>query len=174
MNIIAIDPGPTHSGVALVDTETYQPLSAQKLDNAELRKHLIWGDSFNPSPDWMVVEMISSYGMPVGREVFDTCVWIGRFIENAHEICDPKRDLIPRAQIKTHHCGTASAKDSNVIQALVDRFTPGEPNRGKGTKKAPGWFYGFKADVWQAYALAVYAADTHNLAIEQLKKEQES
>ena len=29
-----------------------------------------------------------------------------------------------------------------------------------GTKAEPGWFYGFRADVWQAYALAVYVADT--------------
>lgn len=32
-------------------------------------------------------------------------------------------------------------------------------NHGKGTKANPGWFYGFRADVWQAHALAVYAAD---------------
>ena len=35
-------------------------------------------------------------------------------------------------------------------------------NHGKGTKANPGWFYGFRADVWQAYALAVYAADNWN------------
>ena len=44
-------------------------------------------------------------------------------------------------------------------QALVDRFAPGQPNHGKGTKAEPGFFYGFRADVWQAFALAVYAAD---------------
>jgi len=42
----------------------------------------------------------------------------------------------------------------------VDRFAPGESNHGKGTKAEPGWFYGFAKDVWQATALAVYAADT--------------
>lgn len=39
-------------------------------------------------------------------------------------------------------------------------------NRGKGTKTAPGWFHGFAADVWQAYALGVYAIDTDPVLID--------
>jgi hypothetical protein len=66
---------------------------------------------------------------------------------------------VKRLAIKLHHCHDSRAKDSNIAQALVYRFAPGQPNRGKGTKAAPGWFHGFAADIWQAYALAVYAAD---------------
>ena len=69
---------------------------------------------------------------------------------------DPLRAEILRAD----HCHGSRAKDTNIRQALVDRFAPGQPNHGKGTKAEPGWFYGFRADVWQAYALAVYVADT--------------
>jgi len=64
-----------------------------------------------------------------------------------------------RRDVKLNLCGSARAKASNIIQALVDRFASGEPNYGKGTKKTPGWFYGFKADVWQAYALGVTYID---------------
>jgi hypothetical protein len=51
------------------------------------------------------------------------------------------------------------AKDSNIRQSLVDRFAPGERNYGKGTKAKPGFFYGFAADAWQAYALGVTYLD---------------
>jgi hypothetical protein len=53
-------------------------------------------------------------------------------------------ELVYRRDVKLHHCHSAKAKDANITQALIDRFAPGVPNRGKGTKAEPGWFYGFK------------------------------
>jgi hypothetical protein len=86
-------------------------------------------------------------------------VWIGRFDSwPTSRPTDP--ELVYRRDVKLHHCHSAKAKDANITQALIDRFAPGVPNRGKGTKAEPGWFYGFKADIWAAYALAVYVADT--------------
>ena len=150
ITILGIDPGNVESAYTLIDARTYKPRTFGKVPNDDMR--CILADT---RADLTVIEMVRSYGMPVGADVFDTCVWIGRFLE----VAGTGVNLAYRGDVKVHHCHSAKAKDPNVIQALVDRFAPGQPNKGKGTKNAPGWFHGFAADVWQAYALAVYAAD---------------
>lgn len=159
MSILAIDPGNTFSGYALVDAVTCRPLDIGKVPNDDLLDIITKADYTH-----LAIEMVASYGMAVGATVFETCVWIGRFAQH-HDHQHPlvlgvDRALVYRMQVKMHHCHTSKAKDSNIIQALIDRFASGEPNRGKGTKSQPGWFHGFSGDIWQAYALAVYAADT--------------
>ena len=100
----------------------------------------------------VVIEMVASYGMPVGREVFETVVWIGRYMERAIGTGKPVRRVY-RKDIKLHLCHSLRAKDGNIRQALIDRL--GEP----GTKKAPGLTYGISKDLWAALAVAVYAHD---------------
>jgi hypothetical protein len=163
MRILAIDPGNTESGYALIDSATCQPINTGKISNYDLREMITAGQFTNV--DHVSIEMVASYGMAVGKEVFETCVWIGRYLE----VCLDRFwdvDLVYRRDVKLHHCHTSKAKDSNITQALVDRFASGVPNHGKGSKANPGWFYGFKADIWQAYALAVYTADTLTAAVD--------
>ncbi len=156
MSVFAIDPGNVESAYALIDDDTRRPLKIGKVDNITLRYDLpiILQDA-----DHVALEMVASYGMPVGADVFETCVWIGRFFEVSCRSRGALPDLVFRNAVKVHHCHSGKAKDSNVIQALVDRFAPGVRNKGKGTKAEPGWFFGFHDDIWQAYALAVYVAD---------------
>lgn len=155
MRILAIDPGSTHSGWVLIDSDR-RPLSFGKTENVELLSMIQLDRNF--TADEVAIEMIASYGMAVGAEVFETCVWIGRFKQVAMDQIGAV-DLIKRQPIKIHHCKSPKANDSNIRQALVDRFAPGQKNHGKGTKAEPGWFHGFHSDIWAAYALAVYAAD---------------
>lgn len=160
--LLSIDPGNAESGWCVIDTATCEPLQFGKTENHKL---LNLARTINDHPstviDRAVIEMVGHYGtgMPAGKDVFETCVWIGRFAE-ALDRDGTTAELVKRGPVKLHHCGSSRAKDSNITQALVDRFAPGQPNHGKGTKASPGFFYGFKADVWAAYALAVYAADT--------------
>ena len=153
--LLAIDPGNTESAYVIIDTSDCRVIWAEKLDNHTLLDRLL--EKSTHYYDHAVVEMVASYGMAVGREVFDTCVWIGRF---DMACANGWPGHVYRRDVKLHLCGDSRAKDTNIRQALVDRFAPGQPNHGKGTKADPGWFYGFRADIWQAYALAVYAADT--------------
>jgi len=162
MSILAIDPGNTESGYALIDSVTAEPIDVGKVSNDQLLDRLCdWLDGGEGPVTHVAIEMVASYGMAVGKEVFETCVWIGRFaqvVESFGAFGMPC-ELIYRRNVKLHHCGSAKAKDANITQALIDRFASGQPNRGKGTKAEPGWFFGFKADIWQAYALAVLTAD---------------
>ena len=142
MRILALDPGTTETAFVLWDGR--QVLEAEHWPNAEVRQVLI-GREY----DLCACEMIASYGMAVGREVFETCVWIGRFVEVAREPVQ----LVYRKDVKLHLCHSPRAKDANVRQALIDRIGP------QGTKKNPGPTYGMRSHLWAALAVAVYAFD---------------
>lgn len=161
-HILAIDPGNTESGWVVIDGDL-RPIEFGKSPNNDLRLAITRG---HLASDLTVIEMVASYGMPVGAEVFETCVWIGRFVESDRRRCGREAGLVYRRDIKLHHCHSTKANDATVKRALVDRFAYGQPNYGKGTKASPGWFHGFRADIWQAYALAVYAADQAVVAAE--------
>ena len=105
-------------------------------------------------PVWL--EMIASYGMPVGAEVFETAVWIGRFMEAAC-LNGSRVERVTRVQVKTHLCHSARAKDSNVWQAILDRF--GGKAAAVGNKAAAGPLYGITSHARAALAVALYAHD---------------
>jgi hypothetical protein len=99
--------------------------------------------------DVLAVEMIASYGMAVGASVFDTCIWIGRFVQ----AWDPRpHALVYRRDVKLHLCGSARAKDANVRQALLDLYGDGTRQTACGVKSKPGPLYGIKKDEYQAGA----------------------
>jgi hypothetical protein len=155
--IFAIDPGNIESGYVAWDGQNI--LEFGKIKNQDLLKKIYEFSEEHAFVNF-TIEMVSSYGMPVGKTVFDTCVWIGRFIQFIASACKNYK-LIYRIDIKNHLCYSSRAKDSNIIQSLVDRFGNVDKHGkyGKGTKKNPGFFYGFYKDIWQAFALAVYSYD---------------
>lgn len=151
--VIAIDPGPTHSAFAILWTF---PNGQMKFgDRGKERNEDLRGRLFN-APDFfahVVIEMIASYGMPVGAEVFETCVWIGRFVELAGDDIVLR---IARLEVKQHLCHDSRAKDANIRAALIDRFG------GKAAIRKGGALYKVSGDQWAALALAVTYWDTHH------------
>ena len=144
--IIAIDPGTVRS--AFVQWDGEQIHRAEIMENENLLDMI---RRIDPLPV-LVVEQIRCYGMTMGADMIDTVFWSGRF-------CEAYQGgwvLVPRMQVKMHLCHTSRAKDSNIRQALVDRFGP------VPTKKRPNPTYGgFKIskDLWQAWGLAVTCYD---------------
>lgn len=102
---------------------------------------------------FVVCEMVACYGMPVGKEVFETVRWIGRF-EQATRDTNRYFHILYRKDVKMHLCNSMKANDANIRQALIDKL--GKP----GTKKQPGKTYGIHKDVWSALAIAVTFSET--------------
>ena len=151
MKVLAIDPGNRQSAWCMIDVETLRPLFFDKEENQVVLtavQHIPY--------DSIVIERVASYGMAVGRDVFETCEWVGRFTQAARV----PPDYVYRQEEKLHICGDSRAKDTNIRRALIDRFAQHDLKNGKGTKKNPDWFYGFSADVWAAYAVGITYIET--------------
>ena len=138
--ILAIDPGTDLS--AYVVLSNGRPTLKGKFPNWKLLEWLRQG-TIQPY-DHLCVEKIASYGMAVGKEVFETCVWSGRFIEASGK----PFSRLTRKEVVVHCCGSSKAKDTNVRTAMIDKYGP------PGTKKNPGGTYGFANDTWAALAVA--------------------
>jgi hypothetical protein len=151
--ILAIDPGPEQS--AYVELSGTSIRDFGKMDNAELLRKL---DRASWVGDHVAIEMIASYGMPVGAEVFETCVWIGRFMQACGNTPITR---IPRLQVKNNLCHSSRANDANIRQALIDRF--GGKERAIGKKAAPGPLFGVSGDVWAALAVGLTWMDQNGV-----------
>jgi len=149
MRVLAIDPGPVESAYVQWDGENIEGFG---LEDNEAMLDLV--SSVGEAPKNMVIEQVRSYGMPVGATVFDTVFWTGRFCQAWHG----DFWLVPRIEIKQHICHDSRAKDSNIRQALIDRFEPDLKPR----QRPKGILKGVKKDIWQAFALAVFFVDVRS------------
>lgn len=157
MMIFAIDPGSTQSAYCMMG-ENALPIAFDKVPNLDIIALL---RNYGKSRPTVVIERVASYGMPVGREVFDTCEWIGRYTQVAKDLALDV-EYILRQEEKLFICKSPKANDATIRKALIDRFAKHDFKTGKGTKKAPDFFYGFKADCWSAFAVAVSFLCKHN------------
>lgn len=152
--ILAIDPGNIYSGYCIVQDDLSAIVKADKVKNEDLLA-IIREEASKPYVTDYVIEAVASYGMPVGDEVFDTCIWIGRFTQTIYDYTHVMPDMIYRKEEKLCICNSPRANDATIRRALIDRFAKNVPNYGKGNRKNPGYFYGIRADMWAAFAVAV-------------------
>lgn len=154
---IAIDPGPLKSGVVMYEMVSELPkvIGAREVENPSVLT-ILSGAHY----DALAIEMIASYGMAVGKSVFDTCVWIGRFYQMASIAPNyVVPDLVFRTEVKLRICGQSRAKDANVLAAVKDLYG-GKDCRG--TKKNPGPLYGVSGHCMSALAVAIARENAGN------------
>lgn len=145
--ILALDVGTKDSAYCYIDEITYKPVNFGKINNNDLLE-IVKEGKYNK----MIYEGFACYGMPVGQSTITSIEWNGRYKQIALDL-NKEVDVVYRSEEKMNLCGTMKAKDSNIRQALIDRFGD------VGTKKNQGWFYGFKADIWSSYAVGVTYLD---------------
>lgn len=187
--LLCIDPGSSASGVVLLDLDipSGPVVWAAKVENHDLvgwlRSRAVVGGPDLSGPHVLVVEMIASYGMRVGAEVFETCVMIGRCLES----WSGESVRIFRREVKLAMCGSPRANDADIRHAILDRFGgksaalarptkcptckgAGKFGIGRGSKRtthdchacgktglvgAPGPLHGVIRDCWSALALGL-------------------
>ena len=108
----------------------------------------------------VAIEMIACYGQRVGKEVFETCVYIGQL----KQICR-QYGVIPKFIYRKEEmevlCNGQNNGDSGIRRVLIERFAKHDLKNGKGTKKNPDFFYGFAKDIWAAMAVAITYHDKY-------------
>lgn len=172
--ILAIDPGPEQSAWVRYYGKTHDPIGGY-CQNSDLLGEI---EACGHIAMWFIYETIECFGMPVGASTFLTCEWIGRFKQAFNE--DGRVFGVPRSAVRSHLCHSMKAKDSNISQALYDRWDgkdkavggmkcpacKGKGWRGRGRftcnacegsgyKFPPGPLFGMNSHVHQALAVAV-------------------
>lgn len=144
--ILGIDPGSAETAYCLAN-EDLVIACAGKLPNGEFIAFL---RSFDYCTK-VAVEGIQSYGMAVGREVFDTCYQIGRILQVCEDLRYPTA-IYNRPEYSKAICGVGKVTDAVLRAALMLRFGGDKKNEPLNPLKGC-------TDKRSAYAVAVYHHD---------------
>jgi len=151
MRVLGIDPGTNKSAYVIYDTDLPSNGyidSVGIVPNTELVTII---KDTEVLYSHIVIEMLKSYGNVVGDSILETCVWIGHFEEAARSRMFSSTHRIHRKEIVQRICYNSRAGDSQVRQAIIDKY--GGKAKAIGRAKTPGPLYKFRADAWQALAV---------------------
>jgi hypothetical protein len=143
--ILGVDPGTTQTAYCLVGRD-YKIQLADKVPNDEFVKMCVSSPNVH-----IVIESLQSYGMAVGREVFETAYMIGRIMQKAMDN-GLRYTLYPRPEYAKAICGVQKINDAVLRQSLLLRF---------GDDKKDGPLFRLKGctDKRSAFAIAAYHLD---------------
>jgi hypothetical protein len=156
---VCIDPGPEQSAYVVWDAEAHDFY----MNGANVEKHAIVSTEgmigrlrtlVRNGIEVVAIEMIQSFGMPVGRSTFQTVLNIGRFVQAVYEV-NPTADvrLYGRPSIK----GQLGGKNDAEIRASL-RLRYGEARKGEKLE-------GVVKDQWSALALATAIDEKPSLKV---------
>jgi hypothetical protein len=139
--VIGIDPGTKQS--AYVEWDGEFVLNAEITSNVQVLKYLRSIDK----QTCVVFESMEPYGIVVGRDVLETCVWIGRMFQRARDMVGPQQvSRLPRRAVKKH-LRIGKGGDKAVRAALIQRLG--------GERHPEDWYGNLKTHQWSALAIAV-------------------
>lgn len=167
MRLLAIDPGTTHSAYAMI-RDDYSIISAAKVSNGELLA-LVKGGEW----DEMAIECMEARHVVngvIGAETYDTCYWIGRYMQAAEDRGKPvhqiyraqeRSRLVPtkKNKLPKHPDYVGAGADSQIRATLIRRFAKHDMKNGKGRAACKDTFYGFAKDMWSAFGIGVVYLD---------------
>ncbi len=138
--VLGVDPGSAQSAFVVFDPKKQAIVEMGILSNDEL---LVMLRIYDPRIAVFAIETVASFGFSVGKEIFDTCIMVGRCIEAVRH---HRYTVYPvtRKRVVVHHTGKSTGGDKEVRAAMIARF-------GNET--------GCKYDLWSSLAIASYVAD---------------
>lgn len=157
-SVVAVDPGYKQSAYVVFDGAR---ICSHGIELNETLLAIV-GDQGILQDSTLVLESMqlfaSNHG--VGREIFDSIFWSGRFAQ----AWQPRPfDRILRSKVRSHLQATKGG-DAAVRASLIDRFGPYK-EQAIGLKKTPGPLYGIHADEWSALAIACTWWDLHRAGV---------
>lgn len=140
--IFSVDPGSAQSAYVFFDPAKQRIIDMGILPNDDMLKQIKIG---TPRMTVFAIERVASFGFSVGKEIFATCEWTGRFIQAAahHPVT-----IFPiyRKQVVVAVTGKSTNGDKEVRAAMIARY--GKENLD-----------GCVRDLWSALAIATVASD---------------
>lgn len=195
--LLGIDAGTSKSGVVVFDTYYWHVDYSGEIENNVLLSYLRHGliqtcNAISVADkgiflekvqvgnyfDVCLIETIEAMGKRVGREIFETAIWIGRFQEACEGVLNKKVFLVSRKSekrilgvkrsVKNTKTGKPISADSQIRSSILKKFDPsGGGNVPQiGTKKEPGPLYGVTGHAWSALAVVLAGLEIYSDELE--------